>query len=267
MVKKSSKAITHKSSNQAGHRSYKKNFLKQVIVRVDFAEEISIGAKGPPRAFYLAIKEKFPLIEDKKTVMRQLLLDATGTKAITHEEREWFYHGKERQKYLRLMKDHFVLEYKSYNSFIDLKEDFVLGLDAFFKQYGDIGIKRFGLRYVDQIELEESDPTNWSEYLNPALLAPFSLADDVRTVNRMFSSIEFNYGDTNLRFQFGMPNPDFPAPLRKKMFVLDYDAYCGLLLNREEVINYLDVFHEKISDAFEQVITDGLRKKMGVVNA
>ena len=63
-----------------------------------------------------------------------------------------------------------------------------------------------------------------------------------------------------------MPNPDFPAVIKRKSFTLDYDAYCTQLLDKTDIPAFLDRFHDRINSSFEKVITDGLRKKMGVIN-
>jgi uncharacterized protein (TIGR04255 family) len=115
---------------------------------------------------------------------------------------------------------------------------------------------------VNKVELKETHPTEWGKYLNENLLGIFKLADDAKTIARAFHILDFNYGDSNLRFQYGMPNADYPAPIRRKSFVLDFDAYCTLVLSQEEIGTYLDRFHDKIKVAFEQVITDDLRKKL-----
>ena len=124
-----------------------------------------------------------------------------------------------------------------------------------------------GLRYLDKIELDERNPTDWSRYLRGDLLAIFNLADDRSTVSRALHWIEFNYGDTHLRFQYGMANPDYPAPIRQKVFMLDYDGYCTLPLNKDEVGEYLSRLHEKTRAAFEEVLRSPLRRKMEPVDA
>jgi 16S rRNA (cytosine(1402)-N(4))-methyltransferase len=75
-----------------------------------------------------------------------------------------------------------------------------------------------------------------------------------------------NYGEDSLRFQFGMLNPDYPSPIKKKVFTLDHDMYTNKLLEQSEIPVVLDRFHERISNSFERVITNGLRSKMGQID-
>ena len=48
-------------------KKYKKNFLKKVVVRVDFSD-VKMELKGPAKAFIGAIKSRFPIAEVKKLI-------------------------------------------------------------------------------------------------------------------------------------------------------------------------------------------------------
>jgi len=61
-----------------------------------------------------------------------------------------------------------------------------------------------------------------------------------------------------------MHNPDYPARIRKKIFILDYDAYTTSLLTREEIRQSLPIFHDQIEQLFEKSITGRLREIMNV---
>jgi uncharacterized protein (TIGR04255 family) len=77
------------------------------------------------------------------------------------------------------------------------------------------------------------------------------------------SVVEMRLDRIGLRFQFGMPNPDFPAPIRQPLFVLDLDAYANGL-EAADVASHLDNAHGHIQAVFEDSITDALREVMGV---
>ena len=100
------------------------------------------------------------------------------------------------------------------------------------------------------------------KYLKPELNSIFAIADKREAISRAFHVLEFNYGDDLLRFQFGMFNPDYPSPIKRKIYTLDYDMYVTKLLDKAEIEQTLDRFHEKVNHFFEQVITNELRKIM-----
>lgn len=271
MAKKKAKATTARATRWPTR--YKKDFLDQVIARIDFAAPLGITPGGPPNSVVKAAKQSFPVAEQKKFLMKTIHLKPTATPAVTEEHREekheWWYHSKDRQKLFKIADNTLVLEYKrrKYRSFGGLQKDFLPVVHSLYDAFGDLQVQRLGLRYIDKIELDEKNPTEWSRYLRDDLLAIFNLADDRARVSRALHWLEFNYGDTHLRFQYGMANPDYPAPIRQKVFTLDYDGYCTLLLNKDEIGDYLTRLHEKIRTAFEKVIRNPLRQKMEPVNA
>lgn len=270
MAKTKAKATTARTTRLPTR--YKKDFLDQVIARIDFAAPLGVTPGGPPNSVVKAAKEGFPVAEHKKLMIKTVHMKPTATPAVTEEHREkheWWYHSKDRQKLLKIADNTLVLEYKrrKYRSFNGLQRDFLPVVHSLYDAFNDLQVQRLGLRYIDKIELDEKGPTDWRRYLRGDLLTIFNLADDRATVSRALHSLEFNYGDTHLRFQYGMANPDYPAPIRQKIFMLDYDGYCTLLLNKDEVGDYLTRLHEKIRAAFEEVIQNPLRRRMEPVYA
>jgi uncharacterized protein (TIGR04255 family) len=56
-----------------------------------------------------------------------------------------------------------------------------------------------------------------------------------------------------------MHNPDYPAPIKKKTFILDYDAYTSGILGKDELDIYISQFHLAIQKLFEGSITEKFR--------
>ena len=81
-------------------------------------------------------------------------------------------------------------------------------------------------------------------------------------ISRVFQVLDLNYGDMNLHFQYGMINPDFPAVIRKKVFILDYDAFCSGLKTESEIRENIYRFNIEIGNLFERCIKDKLREIM-----
>ena len=79
------------------------------------------------------------------------------------------------------------------------------------------------------------------------------------------ASIEMNYTDCMLRFQYGIFNSDYPAPNKKREFILDTDVYSVGLYTMEEIADQIDAFHDRAKNWFEQSIKQPLRIKMGVI--
>ena len=282
MAKKKVRRITKRSTTRpqkesikpavgAARRKYARNFLSKVIARLDFDTGLSLSESAAPRAS-ASIQKRFPsaelqlLHEQHIEVAKQDVL-TTQLKTTNKRKVFWKFHTKSRDAYLEVGENSLAINYHKYDSFERLESDFLLAMEHFLMPIQPLTAKRLGLRYVDTVELDERKPTEWDKYLNPHLLAAFNLADDRKTISRVFNVLEFNYGESSLRFQYGMPNADYPATIRKKVFVMDWDAYSNVPLEGDEIKQQLHHFHNKIRASFEEVITEALRKKMGKGNA
>jgi len=137
-------------------------------------------------------------------------------------------------------------------------------VEELFGIYDDFEGKRLGLRYINEITLPENNVLDWTNYLDERLLTSLNFPQDPSKICRAFNNLELNYGDLIIRFQYGMFNADYPALIRKKSFILDYDAYYQGPQNLEDVKHNIDIFHEAIQTLFEYSISDKLRSLMGV---
>jgi uncharacterized protein (TIGR04255 family) len=246
-------------------RHYRKNFLREVIARADFDAPLPIE-KGPHPDFRKAVKHRYPISEPRQVVARELLIGPESSKERKVQSVEWRYFNADRDGHASLGPQHLVVSTANYSRFEPFAENFLALLPAALSQQPDRQIIRLGMRYINHVKIDEPEPTSWGKYLIEPLYSIFSLADDASRTSRAFQVLEFNYGSAYMRFQFGMHNPDHPAPIRRKVYVLDYDVYTDTTVERHEVADHLRAFHDKVNASFEQVITDELRKKMGQKN-
>jgi len=246
--------------------TYKKNFLTLVIVRIDFASPIGdlnkkISAKFDKKALKL-----FPIKEDAHNIVETTLkLTKNGSKIAEEKVNKlWIFHDRKKEKKLELSPTHLDIVLEKYSKYEELKETFIKIVDVLIDEVEDIIIKRFGLRYINEISInDKTELTNWGKYLNENLLSIFKIPGNKDQILRVVHNLIIKYDIFSLVFRYGMFNPDFPAEIKKKIFVLDYDAYYEGLLDSKDIPKYLDSFHKKINILFEKNITDELRKKMG----
>ena len=241
---------------------YRRTYLTEVVVRVDWLESLPSIAKKLPKSLSQRAKKSFPIAEPTKKKVRQVQITVEGIEEHEAELTEWTFHDKDRSKTLTIAPGSLFIRYTSYDSFEALRVDFTDIFAIFFSEFKDIQVSRFGLRYINNIELDEPEPLEWEGYINEKLLGLFHFYPETQYLSRVFHVVELNFGDSNLRFQFGLNNPDYPATIRRKNFVLDLDAYYPGLQEKDDVLSNLDIFHEKIQEIFEMSVTDNLRRKM-----
>ena len=245
---------------------YNKTFLTNVIVRANFPN--SIETSSLPSDLKDVILKSFPISEPKKMILVESEIKIVPKSKIEietgQETMEWHYYGKNREKELVINEKFISISYmKWYDSFEYLKNEFltiITKLIAVFEN--DIQINRLGLRYINEIDLDETNALNWDNYLDNNLLSIFNIVEDKEIIERGFNNLVLNYGDMILNFQYGMHNPDFPALIRKKIFILDYDANFTALQDLGDIEPNLIYFHDEIQKLFEQNIKEDLRKIM-----
>jgi len=248
-------------------KKYKKTFLKQVLVRVDFQKPLGNYEKGLKTKVEKTIEKTFPTRVEHKVKQNIVTVSPTNQSTVsTVDQILWTYYAKNKKKHARIEPTDFYIQYDKYYSFEQLKKDFKLVLDALVKHYGELDITRLGLRYIDEIEMkQEKDIFDWKKYLNSKLFSALTIPvkKDRDFISRAFSNLEFNYGDHNLILKYGMFNPDYPSPIKKKVFILDSDAYKRDNISDNDVCVVLGQLHKRISNLFEKIlIKEGLREVM-----
>lgn len=243
-------------------KKYKKTFLKRVIVRLDFAtREEEFENKVPADLVKEALKT-FPLEEPQSMIVQEVAMTQESLKKEERRLKYWYYHGRNREKTLCIMPEALSVDHKEYKSFDNFKEEFLGISDTLFKSRPNLEISRLGLRYINSLENLDGAPTEWKDYLSEKLLATFEIPKSRDQISRALNTLVLNFGDMDLRFKYGMHNPDFPAPIRKKIFILDYDASYRGLVDKGDIKPTLNGFHQRIEDLFEECITDKLREVM-----
>lgn len=141
-------------------------------------------------------------------------------------------------------------------------EQFGVVVEAMNAAFPGTMASRFGLRYVNQIDLALDDPSEWGAYIDGTLLGARGFFDDGDAITRLITIAKLKYDDMGVRFQFGMPNPDYPAPVKRPLFILDLDASVSQAHDLVEAMTYMDEAHKRIQTIFERSITQALRESM-----
>lgn len=242
---------------------YKHNYLTSVIARIDFPNAIKDLEKGLSSKTTQVALKYFPIAEPQKIIEGTLQINPTQMQSNpTRQLTIWNFYGKDREKTLSVGENHLYVDFKNYKKYESFKKEFLDIIKILLEEYPSIQISRFGLRYINNVELDEPNPLDWNNYISDNLLKIFEVANSDEKVSRAFQVLSVVKDDMNLTFQYGMHNPDYPAAIKKKVFILDFDAYTQGAQTEAEITNNMDKFHEQIEKYFEQSIKDGLRDKM-----
>lgn len=241
---------------------YKKTYLKEVILRVDFQSPISEFGEKLPSKLSKAILENFPVLEPQTLPIQEIQVTSSGLEASTRQEKQWAYFGLKREKSLVVGRNYFYITTQAYESFEKLCEEFFPVMEQIANIEPEIIIGRLGLRYVNLIELEKGNPLDWKGYIHPNLLGLIEFTESKKNLTRAFNIVEYAFDDLSLKCQLGMANSDYPATIRKRQYVLDLDAYSVAGMETKELRKKIGLAHDCVQDFFERAILDGVRKEL-----
>ncbi|SFP17334.1 TIGR04255 family protein [Ectopseudomonas toyotomiensis] len=236
-------------------------FLKEAIVRIDFPEPCPALTERLSNKLTKTALSKFPISEPHKFQTQELKFTGQEFSSNSREMTQWVFHGKDREKALIINPDHVAHTNKSYKSYESFSNDFLSFVSALKEAQPDQVVNRIGIRYVNVIDLKEGNPLEWSEYINERMLGIIDLGYK-ENISRAFHILELNFDSMNLKCQFGIANPDYPATVKRRQFVLDLDASAVGAFDLDEIEKVIKSGHEKIQDFFENSITDKTRKLM-----
>jgi uncharacterized protein (TIGR04255 family) len=243
---------------------YRKNFLKEVIARVDLLSPLPAVDDALPASLAEVAVRTFPIPEPREALHRAVQIGPEGVSSSEKRLKEWRFHGRDRTKTLTISREAVLVQHTTYQTYELVRDEFSGILERVAQLFPEAQPSRVGLRYVNSIELPEGNPTDWSSYLAPPLLSLFGFPPeaDRPALARVFHNLELSLDAFSIRYRLGMHNPDYPARIRQKVFVLDLDAYLQAYVEIQQVTRLLDKFHQTIQQYFELSITDGLRSIM-----
>lgn len=242
---------------------YSKPFLKDVILRVDFATPLPCLAKKLPSKLSKAALASFPVAEPQKVMAQELQFSATGAvSSNSREETQWVFFGKDREKNIVIAPTVLVMRTGVYSTYENMTDNFFSVFSVLAGIEPDMVISRVGLRYINVIELPDGDPLDWNEYIDESFLGIVRGAYKKQNLSRAFHILEYAFGNINLKCQFGIANPDYPALVKRRQFVIDMDAHSEVSHDVDVLRPVIDDAHTIIQDFFESAISSNTRKLM-----
>lgn len=240
---------------------YKKNFVKQVIFRLDYKRinSMNLSEKG---AFFEKLKSKFPKFNELKNQSFELET-ATNLENFNFKRDQkigWEFLSDDGLNRIVVDPDHVICETTNYVSFDSFRENIKFLLETVFQSHETTSFSRLGLRYVNIIELNKGNPLDWEGFISEKLLV---VGDNFyNKLNKTMHLLEYKNEECALRFQYGIFNSEYPAPIARKEFVLDFDCYTLNIKNLDSALTISNNFHGTIKSLFEKSIGPKLRGVM-----
>ncbi len=248
-----------KTVKSAQVKNYKRNFLKTVLLRIDYP----ITSLDFLTKFSKKIQTKFPINEQ---------VESTGTSVIIRDGKieqnqqkliVWNFFDAKKTKKLEIAEDHLFIEYSKYKNSEELLTDVKDVVNDFIELSKIESINRIGLRYTNEIDLKEiKEVIDWSKYFNKNLLGSIFFGGRTKPkLARAIGRLVIKESIADINFTFGIWNSDFPNANVRKEFMLDFDCYSRLPAATAEFnfIELIKTYNQYIENLFEASITDNFR--------
>jgi uncharacterized protein (TIGR04255 family) len=243
---------------------YQKNFLKGVLFRLDFPK-INLNFLED---FYAEIKILFPFQSRREGI--NLLFPKVKENKIDRDDIQtsiWVFENFDKTKKIHISTNSILIEYNKYTNKLELLKDTEDLLGKFLKYSKIETINRVGLRYINEINLNEiKDDFSWDKYISLELLGSLNFAkkDKEAKLAQAINKVVLKEGVADVSFTYGIFNSDFPNESIRREFALDYDCYSRFPINPQDtnIVEIVKTYNSYIEKLFELSITDSLRKIM-----
>lgn len=241
---------------------YTKNFLKQVIAKIDFAQPLSDLNHESIVAVVAEIKKRYPISEQATAFQQGIEITDKEIKSSKTEFPEWNFHGVNREKTLKINQHFLQVLLTKYTSESDFKEDLLTPISQIIGSRPEVLIARTGVRFINIFDFEIDNFAKVKEYFSESISAHLAAVTNPEECVRSILVNEYLLDETKIRMQSGLFNPDYPAIIKRRHFVLDIDAYIDFPHQIRDVDKYFRDFHAKVQSMFESHITQKLRDEV-----
>ena len=237
---------------------YEKNFLKNVIFRVDFLLDEKEFENLMNKATLDEIKRRFEILEPLQTIKNTNFMVDVNTNTINanqNESKKYIFRKKQGNAALIIDSQSIVIDYTKYLNAEMLLEDIKL-LNFIFAK---ISISRIGLRYINYIEPTGFGEIDWDKYIHNSIRESQKI-DFGGSLLQSINVTDITYDDYIIKFQSGIHNQNFPADRVKDAYVLDFDAFSNEIKPTEDIEKMIEKWNIQIGKLFEKFITPDFRE-------
>lgn len=238
---------------------YPKNYIKEVICRLDFASPIMELRKSMPKTIYEVVKKYYPIAEPQDVIGTELSINPINGPIINQvTTKQWVFLSRNRKNKCTIEPESVIFSLTDYNVFEDACDSFVNILDIVMKTNMENQGKRLGLRYINNIPLKNNEA-----WIDEKFYTAISAHKDEKTT-KLLTTLEYAVfeKDLNVRLSYGYDNPDYPAIMKREDFIIDIDAYTTGIIYQDDLEQYIIDMHFEVQKCFETMITDAFRNAL-----
>lgn len=252
---------------------YTKNYLSEVILRIDFVEQKKEFNIEYFKILKDKLKEQYPDIELETRSIKTLEFNITDKESNTTDIKTVGYLGiikfNQNMDKIELDSNHFSLSTSNYTKFIEFAKPFEYGLKTIQLSHEIPNIKRVGLRFVNKfIDEGIKEISDWSEYIHSSFLPKYGITkqpfvESNYTLRRNLNDFFFSDGDLTLHLKLGIWNPEFPSIITENELIVDIDCYSSIISTESIVLKKIYDMDHAAYKLFDNIITDKMKEFLG----
>lgn len=228
----------------------KTNFLKQVILRLDLIGEIKLSQRTIDN-IRRTVSDRFPEFEPREVVHYEVIFEKTQKFTREKRTRAFLFHNNATDSSLSLELDAVTFDIKDYTTYEEFRGFVHRVIQNLGTENSSAKTSRIGLRYINQIIFNEGNPFDWTGLIRDSLTSNLNFIESQNELSRLIGIIELNRPEYIIKFQYGWFNSEYPNPIAKKEFALDYDCYSKDETDLSSVLNQVDTYHTAIKKLFK----------------
>lgn len=232
------------------------NFLTKVVFKIDFEERKKIPIDYLRKAKE-KIKDELPKYNEGQLETVEVMMGANEQKTIRRRSETFDFKNEQETEWIHIDENAIWIEVSKYLSFERFRKLIKTVIDELNLEGNSA---RLGLRYINQITLNEGNPFDWENWINSNLFKSLEFVSEKKTLARCMGTIVYNYDDFLMKFQYGMYNSEFPNPISKREFVLDYDCYTKEPRDFNETFTLLNNMHNLVKIKFKESIGSKIKE-------
>lgn len=250
-------------------KNYQKDYITNFIIRFDYNDIKEEMLEELQKIF--ESKYKFIINETKMVETGKIKVDFMKKESEIESDgmkKEFSLFNVERTERLKFSSNMFVYETIKYTSYDNIKDIIKEFIDMINKNGKEELFNRIGMRYINNIELpyeKKEEIFNWKDYINDKIWNNHQFIETSSLLqNITVQEFKSNNKDSNIifRLQTGIPNPNKPAEIIKKNFLIDIDGYTMNVEKMVNAFNKLQEIHDELSNIFDNCIEKKLIKIM-----
>ena len=241
---------------------YPRNFIQQVIFRLDFPISIEqLEAEERPVSFQRALLQWLPIAQEHQQRGIEFRFTPDGQESREVATTTHHFLSDDEVRKVGLDKDFLFVEENRFVSFEAFRELVVVAINTLFATYADTTINRLGLRYVNVLSPDPATEEGIRAMIPEGLVAPLSFYWG-ENVSRLLTTYEKLDGSRRTRVTTGWANPDYPSVLNRLDYLIDIDVYTQAAVTQEAVFTLLDDFQAEAKRQFARCTTAEVIKQM-----